>query len=66
MRQWHVVCMTVINTSPLIHLGAVLPHGLRQLASLLGEVVVPYEVVQELQAGGEKDDAFCNCVRPHN
>lgn len=48
-------CMTVINTSPAIHLHAVLPGGLGSLAGLIGEVIVPWEVGQELAAGHAKD-----------
>lgn len=47
--------MTVINTSPAIHLHAVLPGGLGSLAGLVGEVTVPWEVGQELAAGHAKD-----------
>ncbi len=47
--------MTVINTSPAIHLHAVLPGGLGSLAGLIGEVIVPWEVGQELAAGYAKD-----------
>lgn len=47
--------MTVINTSPAIHLHAVLPGGLGSLSGLIGEVVVPWEVGQELAAGHAKD-----------
>jgi hypothetical protein len=43
--------MTVINTSPAIHLHAVLPGGLVSLAGLIGEIIVPWEVGQELAAG---------------
>jgi|688.fasta_scaffold143615_2 predicted nucleic acid-binding protein len=47
--------MTVINTSPAIHLHAVLPGGLGSLVRLIGEVIVPWEVGQELSAGSAKD-----------
>jgi predicted nucleic acid-binding protein len=47
--------MTVINTSPAIHLHAILPRGLDSLAKLIGEVIVPWEVGQELAAGHTKD-----------
>lgn len=47
--------MTVINTSPAIHLHAVLPGGLGSLAGLIGEVIVPWEVGQELAAVHAKD-----------
>jgi predicted nucleic acid-binding protein len=47
--------MTVINTSPAIHLHTVLPGGLGSLAGLIGEVIVPWEVGQELAAGHAKD-----------
>lgn len=47
--------MTVINTSPAIHLHAVLPGGLGALPGLIGEVIVPWEVGQELAAGHAKD-----------
>lgn len=47
--------MTVINTSPAIHLHAVLPGGLGSLPRLIGEIIVPWEVCQELAAGRDKD-----------
>lgn len=47
--------MTVINTSPAIHLHAVLPGGLGSLLGLIGEIIVPWEVGQELAAGHAKD-----------
>lgn len=47
--------MTVINTSPAIHLHAVLPGGLGSLAALIGDVIVPWEVGQELAVGHAKD-----------
>ena len=47
--------MTVINTSPAIHLHAVLPGGLGSLPGLIGEIIVPWEVGQELAAGHAKD-----------
>lgn len=47
--------MTVINTSTAIHLHAALPGGLGSLAGLIGEVIVPWEVGQELAAGHAKD-----------
>jgi predicted nucleic acid-binding protein len=47
--------MTVINTSPAIHLHAVLPGGLGSLPGLIGEVIIPWEVGQELAAGHAKD-----------
>jgi uncharacterized protein len=47
--------MTVINTSPAIHLHASLPGGLGSLSALIGEVIVPWEVGQELAAGHAKD-----------
>jgi predicted nucleic acid-binding protein len=50
--------MTVINTSPAIHLHAVLPGGLSSLAELIGEVIVPWEVGQELAAGYAKDTTW--------
>ncbi len=50
--------MTVINTSPAIHLHAVLPGGLGSLPRLIGEVVVPWEVGQELAAGVSKDTTW--------
>lgn len=43
--------MTVINTSPILHLHAVLPGGLESLARMIGEVVMPWEVGQELAVG---------------
>jgi predicted nucleic acid-binding protein len=48
--------MTVINTSPAIHLNAVLPGGLELLTRLVGDVIMPYEVMQELAAGIVMDD----------
>ena len=50
--------MTVINTSPSIHLHAVLPGGLALLPRLIGEVVVPFEIGQELAAGIQRDDTW--------
>lgn len=50
--------MTIINTSPAIHLHAVLPGGLGSLPRLIGEVVVPWEVGQELAAGVAKDSTW--------
>ncbi len=50
--------MTVINTSPAIHLHAVLPGGLGELPGLIGEVIVPLEVGQELAAGHAKDPTW--------
>ncbi len=50
--------MTVINTSPAVHLHAVLPGGIALLPRLVGEVIIPWEVNQELAAGHEKDDAW--------
>jgi len=47
--------MTVINTSPAIHLHAVLPGGLGALPGLIGDVVIPWEVGQELAAGHFQD-----------
>ncbi len=47
--------MTVINTSPAIHLHATLPGGLGSLPGLIGEIIVPWEVGQELAAGHAKD-----------
>jgi hypothetical protein len=47
--------MTVINTSPAIHLHAALPGGLGSLPGLIGEVMIPWEVGQELAAGHGKD-----------
>ncbi len=47
--------MTLINTSPAIHLHAVLPGGLGSLAGLIGDVIVPWEVGQELAAGHAED-----------
>jgi hypothetical protein len=43
--------MTVINTSPAIHLHAALPGGLALLPRLIGEVIVPFRVGQELASG---------------
>ena len=50
--------MTVINTSPILHLHAVLPGGLESLARMIGEVVMPWEVGQELAAGRAKDGTW--------
>jgi hypothetical protein len=36
--------MTVINTSPAIHLHAVLPGGLGSLPRLIGEIIVPWDI----------------------
>lgn len=47
--------MTVINSSPAIHLHAALPNGLADLPALIGGIVVPFEVGQELAAGSSKD-----------
>lgn len=46
--------MIVINSSPLINLGRAL-GGLDLLPSLYGRVVVPLEVIHELEMGAEKD-----------
>ena len=56
MSVWRAVCMTVINTSPAIHLNAVLPGGLGLLTRLVGNVIMPDEVMQELAAGIARDD----------
>jgi predicted nucleic acid-binding protein len=50
--------MTVINTSPAIHLHAVLPGGLALLPDLIGQVIIPWEVGQELAAGHTKDNTW--------
>lgn len=50
--------MTVINTSPAIHLHAVLPGGLALLPRLIGEVIVPFEVGTELAAGAGRDETW--------
>ncbi len=50
--------MTVINTSPAIHLHAVLPDGLGVLPVVIGEIIVPLEVGQELAAGHAKDSTW--------
>jgi len=50
--------MTVINTSPAIHLHAVLPGGLGALPGVIGEIIVPLEVGQELAAGHAKDETW--------
>lgn len=50
--------MTVINTSPAIHLHAVLPGGLGVLPGVIGEIIVPLEVGQELAAGHAKDGTW--------
>jgi len=56
--------MTVVNTSPVIHLNAVLPQGLSLLPSLFGQVIVPYEVLGELASGNDRDDAFYRVQTP--
>lgn len=56
MPESHAACMTVINTSPAIHLNAVLPGGLGLLTQLVGDVIMPAEVTQELTAGSSIDD----------
>lgn len=38
--------MTVINTSPAVHLHAALPGGLGSLPGLIGEVIVEAAVIQ--------------------
>jgi len=58
MPAWHAACMTVINTSPAIHLQAVLPGGLGLLTRLVGDVIMPHEVMQELAAGIARDDTL--------
>jgi len=50
--------MTVTNTSPAIHLHAVLPGGLGVLPGVIGEIIVPFEVGQELAAGHAKDSTW--------
>lgn len=50
--------MTVINTSPAIHLHAALPKGLASLPTLVGDVVVPFEVNRELAAGQSRDSTY--------
>ena len=50
--------MTVINTSPIIHLHLALPGGIATLPGLIGEVIVPHEFLLELRAGGPKDDVW--------
>lgn len=50
--------MSVINTSPLIHLHLTLPGGLAMLPRLAGEVIIPHEVGAELAAGLDKDDTW--------
>ncbi len=50
--------MTVINTSPAIHLHAVLPGGLGALPGVIGEIIVPLKVGQELAAGHAKDETW--------
>ena len=54
----HAVSMSVINSSQAIHLHESLPGGLADLPDLIGEVVVPFEVCQELAAGVAKDTAW--------
>ena len=58
--------MTVINTSPAIHLHAVLPGGLGALPGLIGEVIVPWEVGRELAAGQAKDATWSEIQSPPN
>lgn len=60
MPAWRAVFMTVINTSPAIHLQAVLPGGLELLPRLVGSVIMPFEVAQELAAGVALDDTLLN------
>ena len=50
--------MTVIHTSPAIHLHAVLPGGLGVLPRVIGEIIFPLEVGQELAAGHAKDSTW--------
>lgn len=50
--------MTVINTSPIIHLHLTLPGGIAALPGLIGGLVIPQEVQIELSAGQHKDDAW--------
>lgn len=50
--------MTVINTSPAIHLHAALPGGLGVLPGVIGEIIVPFEVGRELADGQAKDPAW--------
>jgi predicted nucleic acid-binding protein len=50
--------MTVIHTSPAIHLQGVLPGGLGALPGVIGEIIVPFEVGQELAVGHAKDSAW--------
>lgn len=50
--------MTVINTSPAIHLHAALPGGLGVLPRVIGEIIVPFEVGRELADGQAKDPAW--------
>lgn len=56
MPESPAACMTVINASPAIHLHAVLPGGLGLLTQLVGAVIMPQEVFQELAAGIARDD----------
>jgi predicted nucleic acid-binding protein len=46
--------MIVINSSPAINLTSAL-GGLTLLSELYGKVIVPFEVMQELEAGAHKD-----------
>lgn len=54
MLLWLVGLMIVINSSPAINLGRAL-GTLEVVAELYGRVVVPLEVMQEIEAGGNKD-----------
>ena len=50
--------MTVINTSPAIHLHAALPGGIASLTSVIGDIIIPWEVSEELAAGLTKDTTW--------
>ena len=43
------------NSSPVIHLAAALPD-LTIISRLYGRVIVPFEVLAELESGSERDD----------
>lgn len=48
--------MIIVNSSPIIHLTAAL-GGLDLLPGLYGRVLVPAEVLQELESGAARDDS---------
>ena len=60
--------MSVIDTSVVIHLCVALGDRFCDFAGLLGGLIVPQEVMSELQAGRERDDAAarlldCDSIR---